>query len=656
MTASFAAMFGFGLVLLGSWAGWGAAIRRLVLRRAVACRATQAGWGLAFTLLVGGLLNLTGQVTARSILLFVTAGVVILLWDIYRDRHRLRATFRLVTSRFRSARLMAAAVVALFGALVIVYAASVCSTRFNDHDDLQAYFVFPAKMTQTGALGPDPFSERRLLSLGSMSFLHAIVLSVADAKYFRIVDPGISLLLSVALLAGIARAARANRWAAILAIFLFLAIPSPAANVTSSLTGLSLFLTLFLTLYRTSFPIPNGTRTELRSALPVALTASALCSLKTTHLPAAALLIAAAYATRGCSRRNWSTVIGEAALVAGVTLLFLAPWMASLYLSNGTPLYPLLGRGFRGSDYQAYWAPGGSLTLKSVIAVLQSTLLDLKAIPLMILGVGALLRSDLGARRWVLVGWAVAAAIPLLSMPLALSTEPGLETYRYSYAFLDAATFALIMFTFPDWRGSRPRRQAWRCVRPVGVLAVGVLVTAHAPGMATYVSSLLTSLSQGVADSRNPHFMLRYVRRYARMQQAIPGGATVLTRLQYPFLLDFKRNQILIADYPGGSSPPPGMPFFQGGDRLADYLCRRFIRYVAYSYRTEAGFYDDLFRERLRPGTGPWIRQQALHTQDFQRNLAELGRTRKSVYDDGDVFVLDLSTSSNGQPLSCTPW
>jgi hypothetical protein len=26
------------------------------------------------------------------------------------------------------------------------------------------------------------------------------------------------------------------------------------------------------------------------------------------------------------------------------------------------------------------------------------------------------------------------------------------------------------------------------------------------------------------------------------------------------------------------------------------------------------------------------------------------------VYDDGDVFVLDLSTSSNGQPLSCTPW
>ncbi len=74
-------------------------------------------------------------------------------------------------------------------------------------------------MIQTGTLGPDPYSERRILSLGSMSFLHAIVLSVADPKYLRIVDPGISLLLSVALLAGIARVARANDWAALLAVF-----------------------------------------------------------------------------------------------------------------------------------------------------------------------------------------------------------------------------------------------------------------------------------------------------------------------------------------------------------------------------------------------------------------------------------------------------
>jgi hypothetical protein len=98
------------------------------------------------------------------------------------------------------------------------------------------------------------------------------------------------------------------------------------------------------------------------------------------------------------------------------------------------------------------------------------------------------------------------------------------------------------------------------------------------------------------------------------------------------------------------------MPFFQGGERLADYLCGRPIRYVAYSYLNEAGFYEGLFEERLRPETEPWLRLQALHTRDFQRNLSELGRTRKVLYDDGDVFVLDLGSSPDGRPLRCARW
>jgi hypothetical protein len=652
MTSSYAAMFGFGMVVLGSWAGWGAAIHKLFLRGVAADRGMQAGWGLALTLLVGGLLNLTGQITSHSILLFITAGFALLLWDGYRKRHRLMASLCRLVPRLRREWLPAAAVIALSGAMAVVYAASICSTRFNDHDDLQGYFVFPVKMIQKGALGPDPYSERRIVSLGGMSFLHAIVLSVADPKYFRVVDPGISLLLSVALLAGIARVARTNRWAAVLAAFVFLLIPPPAANVTSSVTGLALFLTLFLTLYRVSFRIPRGDRMAFLSAVPVALTASALCSLKTTHVPATALLIVAVYSIRACSRRTWSTVVREAALVGGLTLLFLVPWMVSLYRSNGTLFYPLLGRGFHGSAYGAFWAPGTSLTLSSAAALLQPTLLDLKVTPLLILGVGALLRSDLDARRWVLVGWALAATVSLLSIPLALGGV--LPRHRYSYAFLYAAIFTLVMFAFPSGGGWRPKPRQWRRVWPVGALAVGVLIMAHSQTVGTYCSDRLTAISHGVRDSQNPHFMQRYVRRYARMQAAIPEGATVLTRLQYPFLLDFTRNQIFIADYPGGSSPPPGMPFFRGGDRLAEYFCREAIRHVAYSYRLEAGFYDELFRERLSPETEPWPRLQALHTQDFQKNLAELGRTRKNVYDDGDVFVLDLGISSDGQALNCT--
>jgi len=33
-----------------------------------------------------------------------------------------------------------------------------------------------------------------------------------------------------------------------------------------------------------------------------------------------------------------------------------------------------------------------------------------------------------------------------------------------------------------------------------------------------------------------------------------------------------------------------------------------------------------------------------VYTFDFQDNLDTLGRTRRRIYDDGDIFVLDLAT------------
>jgi hypothetical protein len=655
MSASYAAMFGFGLVLLGSWAGWGAAIHRLLLRGVVADRAMQAGWGLAFTLVVGGLLNLTGQITPRAIQLFVATGFALLLWDSSRDRGRHRSKSRLSFPRLARRPLFAAAVGALGLGLALLYAASICSTRFNDHDDLQAYFVFPAKMIQTGSLGPDPFSERRMLSLGGMSFLHALVLSVADSKYLRIVDPGVPFLLSAALLASIARAARANEWEALLALLVFLLVPPPADNTTSCLTGLCLFLTLYLTLFltlrRSGFAAPLRRR-WFSSAVPVALLAAGLCSLKTTHLPATVLLVLAAYSIRVVGSRNRRAAVGEAVLAGALTLLFLAPWMVSLYRSNGTAFYPVLGRGFHGSADATYWQLGTELSIDRIVRLATSAV-DLKVAPLLILGAAVLFRGDLGARP-LLIGWALAAAASCVLLPIASGSVDA--RYRYSYAFLYAAIFTLAVFVFSRRRaaGSGPSvtRRSWL----VGALAMAVVLVGHREALPSYAAGRVAAVRDALEASHNPYFMLRYVRRYARMQESIPPGATVLTRLQYPFLLDFARNPTFIADYPGGSSPPPGMPFFQGGDRLAEYLCRRPIRYLAYSYFLEAGFYDALFEERLRPETEPWLRQQARHTQDFQLNLAELGRSRKRVYDDGDVFVLDLATSSNGQPLGCVPW
>jgi hypothetical protein len=644
MIASYGSMFAFGILLLAAWAGWGAAIERMVLGRVIADRALQAGWGLAFTILVGGVLNLAAAISPTAIHLFLAAGLGLLVWDAWRRQRPSRTSLRRGLQWLRRSPALALATIIVCGMLFAAYAANVCSTDYNIHDDLQAYFVFPAKMIQTGAMGPDPFSEARILSLGGMSFLHAIVLSVADFRYLRIMEPAVPLLLAVALLLGVARDVRAGPWVAALVALLFLAVPPPTVNVASLVTGLSLFLTLF----RTQLRVALRGRPSARSGVLVALIASALCSLKTTHIPACALVVVIACLAQGRDVRSRSSRVRELLVIVGLTLLFMAPWMLASYESNGTPLFPFLGRGFHGSAYAEDWGPYQGISLASAARRVWAASTDLRVIPLWILAGGFLVRRrGRAAGRGLLVAFVLAAVAAFLA--LAGSHH---AVHRYSWAFVWPVTLTLLIYSC---RGTMAMRSGGRLALSAApaALAVGVFVHAQAADARHYWESQRGSIEVALLESRSPGFQREAASRGVRMQKAVPEGAVLLARLQYPFVLDFTRQTILVANYPGGSSPPPGMPFSLGGEPLARYLCAHFVRYVAYSYQSQANFSRRAFKRRLAPGALPWNRAQAKHALDFQANLTELGRTRRRIFDDGDVFVLDLGVSPTGEELGC---
>jgi len=135
------------------------------------------------------------------------------------------------------------------------------------------------------------------------------------------------------------------------------------------------------------------------------------------------------------------------------------------------------------------------------------------------------------------------------------------------------------------------------------------------------------------------------VQTYKTLQQSVPPGVAILTRLDRPFLLDFKRNPVFLVDY-AEASPPPGMPYSKGGEALARYLIPLPVRYVAYSYSDEA-------ERRSAPAhdvVSPWMRNQLRYTDDFEDDLEELAKTRRRIYDDGNNFVLDLLQSRTGSP------
>jgi hypothetical protein len=138
----------------------------------------------------------------------------------------------------------------------------------------------------------------------------------------------------------------------------------------------------------------------------------------------------------------------------------------------------------------------------------------------------------------------------------------------------------------------------------------------------------------------------------ARMQGAIPVGATVLERLDYPFLLDFGRNTVLIADWPGEVSLAPGMPVFAGPERLAQYLLDASIRYVAYAYANEAQF-PAAEVDRIM-NRGEWLESEARMALDFQGNLDRLMRMRRLVYKDPERVVIDLAGPPNVRDRALT--
>jgi hypothetical protein len=136
------------------------------------------------------------------------------------------------------------------------------------------------------------------------------------------------------------------------------------------------------------------------------------------------------------------------------------------------------------------------------------------------------------------------------------------------------------------------------------------------------------------------------VRSYAAMEAAIPAGPdATLATVDYPFLLNFKAHAIDIADIPGAASLPPGWPSRSDGNALAAYLLAHHVRYLALTF-TPTSLSDVEHREIAEahdPSTTRWVLSEAQIRLAGYRQYARLIQTRRHLYDDGNLLVLDLA-------------
>jgi hypothetical protein len=627
--------FAWGLCILMSFTGWGSFLGRALFLKKDTNWGQRAIGGVAFSIFIGGLLNVFGAISKVTVISYVWGGVIcFVLLDALQMKNYLINAPKKILDLWREDKAAIVAVLVVVILLFLSYLASAVPTQWNGHDDGQAYGIFPQKMLEQGSLGYEPFSQRRTGTLGGQSFLHTLVLCVLSNRQLHIIDPGIALIIVIALLWGLAKEFYVSKRFGLSICILFLCFPILIINTTSLVMGTALCLALFQAVGDRHFEDNQGI---FRRAFIVALLIAALCASKINFAVFCGIYFSVSYGLYLVFESFRKTVAAEFVTAAVLILVFLLPWMIASYQSSGTLFFPFLGKGY---SYPAFGLdenppPTAYVLVESIYhyLYLPSTICLMAAF---ILG----LRHSSKER----VIWAGGICGSVIFSGIIINSFTPAYILKYSWAFFVAALAVLIFYAFMNEKG----RQYLLFER--GFYAFMILLMAPCFLRNSLALKFFDFEKNQISIQHYPktEFIARSdlyphkkVVSYSRAQNSIPERQTFLAMVSEASLLDFKRNQILIVDYliPG---PKPGMPIFQHGQAVAEYLLSQGIRYVMYSYSDEGGFRKSDLSFRLN-FKDPWVRDQALLRFTLQDDLMELGKIKKKIFDDGDIFVLDLA-------------
>jgi len=609
---------------------------------------------MALSVVVGGILNLLSLISRTTVLAYLGVGIVACAIDLLARRRSLFGSPSLsgVQSRGERRIFTAGLLLVVFMAL-FQYAGSVSRpggvvrANFSIHDDYQGYFVYPEKMLQTGNMGRDPFNARRLeSSLGGKTFLDTFVVSVLPEQYLHLLDPGISLLMVMGLLWGLFKEREISPLGCLGILLFFQLVPPRLMNITAVWTGLALFLSLYQILASKALPASRA----FSRVFIIALVASAICSLKSNFIPACGVLLACSFFCYLVGQRFDRKAIIETVGTVVLLVAFTLPWMISMYQSSGTLLYPLLGKGYHASAYGHIPPPYERLTISKYAKVAWENLADASSLVFAGLGLLFLVTRDRKIHgREAGLSLLIGAAFGKVAITFATG---GAYAYEYSFAFVFAAIYLLLIEILgrkeiSSREETEGERWKLRSLAPLFAVGIAFFLVGSAWEDSRYMYlDYFRCIKRSIANVRIVSD--EDVEEYEKVQQSVPAGEPILTRLDKPFLLNFKRNTVFAADWPGQASPPPGMPLSEGSEALARYLVSQSIRYVAYSYADEAS-YGRFYAYRLDPEFPVWKRESTRRTFVFQDYLKELGGTRRRIFDDGNIFVLDLLQPTAGE-------
>ncbi len=610
-----------GILCLLSFIGWGAIAGEILAykRKSKIDNYVHPVLGMSVVLIIGGYLNVFQLVNRVMILLVLSIGLVGLVVTKFLKINKTPLQAKVATKNFE----YVIATLAALGSMYI-YVISILNKQFNGHDDFEGYFSFANKFAQIGTLGSDPFSARRLVSsLGGQSFLDSITLTLNSSEFLHATDSGLGLLLLISTTFSYYRMKKWKISSVSILVFAIASINPMAVNITAVYT-LSAIVFVLITLILDYNDNIRNDHLVVFFAL-----ASAGLALKNSASIFIILLSIFYVAIVNFSIRRIRELGKNLVQGSFVFFLCLFPWCFTLYLSNGTFQYPLLGKGFHGSSYGDFNYSVNIFTSEFLNSLVESIVLSPLQTPILTILLITILftyvsKSSFTSKLSIFILFGI---IIINYVAISIGTA-NYGAFRYNFPFLFAFTLAILQFTSL----SKP-------MKLFGVLSISFMISA------IQIVYQTGGLNNGffVKVDPKPISNLDFYPNQSQItniQEVIPAKRRVLLRTGYNFLFDFKRNELLIADFPGESSPPPGIPLFSTSVALRKYLVESKVTYLIFQY---SGLFDkETYSDRLDSGGNPWLRVEAQNAFAFKDRVLQLASSENVLYKDSKFIVIEL--------------
>jgi hypothetical protein len=629
--------------------------------------------GMAIWIIIGGLLNLLNIAYGFALDIVVVAGLVYSIWLFHSIDHKgIITSIRDVSKWPGNTWTGIVAGIFILGVFVFNATTQVPPQAYNFHDDLEKYFAYPVRMLATGNLHGGPFNALGSNAVGGQAFLHGFISAHWHIKYINAVDALFSFSLCQLIILGTSLKMRLPNWLTIMSVAITIFISPQYVNVSSLYTASTLVALLIL-----GPSIMETPRNDNDLIIPIGIVTGTLYSALVVLKPTLFIFVAVHF-----------SLILIFLLFVRRPLKLLLSFLFSCAFTSGLSVLPWL------LVHRKHWK--NLLTGVSNIddSLLAQQIESLPAPEINLFSLGPLFFGH-GSRPMHYSGTMIIVVLCFLIVLFILLKNRLAGKINYVFPIVGeisaVLSFAIAIYVTAD-RVSGPV-QGLRYMCPIIIAAVpsafltagnaiaqwkkailppkmflnisGTVLAICLIGiLVSFSGSLVTRARQAIyygsilsfEKAKDSRYLLynrmvldgSYKEKIREIQKLVPRGEALVAWIGTPYLLDFKRNEILDVQPAAFASPwfefPLGPTLSKTVESGYKYFDQEGISYILWEYNGYATrSIQQLVNEASLPFNG--TRKVSIRSIAFTKMIDAIVKRSQVLYDDNEIILIKIHGS-----------